>query len=295
MTSPVVPAHAVFSTPSTVEVKGVVGWIESRACARDDTLVVEEPLEIRLAGCRVAVTMRTPGDDFDLALGFLFTEGIIHAATDSASIAHCPTDDAEARGNIVNVNPSDPTIVDPDRWQRNFYTTSSCGVCGKASIDTIRQEAPPIDSSVRVSYRTLYQLAPLLQDAQAVFGRTGGLHAAGLFDVEGRLVTLREDVGRHNAVDKVVGDALRRGALPLHDSILLVSGRASFEIVQKALVAGIPLVAAVSAPSSLAVELARTANMTLVGFLRTGRFNVYVGGERIGGEPERSGVEINGE
>ena len=265
----------------------IEAWTGDEVRDRLDTLAVEEPLEIRLAGCRVAVTMRTPGDDLDLAAGFLFTEGIIHGPDDIAHMAHCPTDDEVSRLNIVNVNPADPAPVDPDRWSRNFYVTSSCGVCGKASIDAIRQEAPSITSRMRVSHDTLYRLAGTLQGAQAVFGQTGGLHAAGLFSAAGELLALREDVGRHNAVDKVIGHALRAGMLPLDDHLLMVSGRASFEIMQKALMAGVPLVAAVSAPSSLAVQLARETGMTLVGFLRAkdgqGRFNVYAGVERIYG------------
>jgi FdhD protein len=241
---------------------------------------VEEPLEIRLAGYSVAVTMRTPGDDFDLVVGFLFTEGAIRSASDIASIHRCPGDDPESSDNIVNVNPADPSLVDPSRWQRNFFTTSSCGICGKASIETVRQEARPIDSDLQVSHDTLYQLDRQLRSAQAVFDQTGGLHAAGLFDAGGELLALREDVGRHNAVDKVIGHALRSGMIPLNRHLLMVSGRASFEIVQKALMAGIPLVVSVSAPSSLALDLARSCGITLAGFLRQGRFNVYAG-ERI--------------
>ncbi|MBV9282766.1 MAG: formate dehydrogenase accessory sulfurtransferase FdhD [Chloroflexi bacterium] len=302
---------------STAEVQ-IVSWQDRLRSAHRDILALEEPLEIRLAGCSVAVTMRTPGDDFDLAAGFLFTEGIIRGPGDIASIAHCPRDEqgsreassrpfspsttgadqgsgltahgsqltpaTERRGdgsNIVNINPSDPAIVDPSRWQRNFFATSSCGICGKASIEAVCRDVPALDSRSRIAAGTLYRLGAELRRAQAVFSRTGGLHAAGLFDLDGGLITLREDVGRHNAVDKVVGDMLRRGEVPLHDHVLMVSGRASFEIMQKALAARIPIVAAVSAPSSLAVELARTANMTLVGFLRGDRFNVYAGADRV--------------
>ena len=289
---------ALDADASTLEAQ-LTSWQGNDRHPRSDTLAVEEPLEIRLAGCSVAVTMRTPGDDFDLAAGFLFTEGIIRGMSDITSIAHCPSDDlqetpdregqpggmplppAHGSSNIVNVNPSDPALVDPDRWRRNFFATSSCGICGKASIEAVWQNTSPITSSARVPARTLYRLDAELRKAQTVFSQTGGLHAAGLFDLEGRLLALREDVGRHNAVDKVIGDALRREAIPLSDTILMVSGRASFEIVQKALMAGIATIAAVSAPSSLAVELARQANMTLVGFLRTGRFNAYAGAERL--------------
>jgi FdhD protein len=259
----------------------VLSWQAGIIESRPDTLAVEEPLEIRLAGCSVAVTMRTPGDDFDLAAGFLFTEGIIRRQRDIAGIAHCATDDADSALNIVNVNPDDPSLVDPERWRRNFYATSSCGICGKASIDAIRQEAAPIESDASISSAGLQHMEKTLRSEQDVFSRTGGLHAAALFDPSGQLVTLREDVGRHNAVDKVIGERFRHGAVPLHGHALMVSSRASFEVMQKALMAGIPIVAAVSAPSSLAVELARAANMTLVGFLRPGRFNVYSCGERI--------------
>jgi FdhD protein len=249
--------------------------------AIDDTLAVEEPLEIRLAGLSIAVTMRTPGDDLDLAAGFLYTEGAIVHADGIAAIHHCPTDDDGSAANIVNVTPHDAASVDPARWQRNVYTTSSCGICGRASIDQVRNETPPLISIAALTPARLYALARALGEAQQLFGSTGGLHAAALFDDDDRLVCLREDVGRHNAVDKVIGDALRRGALPLHDHTLLVSSRASFEIVQKALTAGIPAVATVSAATTLAVDLAREAGMTLVGFLRPepapGRFTVYAG------------------
>jgi FdhD protein len=270
---------------SAVEVDEVLAWTDDLRRSRTDVLAAEEPLEIRLAGYSVAVTMRTPGDDFDLASGFLFTEGIIRSPADVASIAHCPTDDLESATNIVNVNPNQPDLVRPERWQRNFFVTSSCGVCGKASIESVRQEAPRIVSQTRISPRTLYRLADAIREAQIVFDQTGGLHAAALFTADGTLLTLREDVGRHNAVDKVIGNAFRQASLPLDDHVLMVSGRTSFEIVQKALMAGFPIVAAVSAPSSLAVELACAAGMTLIGFLRasdgTGRFNVYTGAERI--------------
>jgi FdhD protein len=225
--------------------------------------------------------MRTPGDDLDLAAGFLFTEGILHDPADVDSMHHCPTDDAASAMNIINVNPVDPASVDPSRWQRNFFVTSSCGICGKASIDAVRQETCSIKSSLCVAAGVLYGLSAALRRAQSVFEQTGGLHAAALFTPTGEMMALREDVGRHNAVDKVIGHAFRSRLLPLSDYLLLVSGRASFEIVQKALMAGIPLVAAVSAPSSLAVDLAEGAGMTLVGFLRKRRFNVYSVPERV--------------
>jgi FdhD protein len=254
---------------------------DGHAVERRDALAVEEPLEIRLAGYSVSVTMRTPGDDLDLAAGFLLTEGILQDRADVASMHHCPTDDPESAMNIVNVNPVDSGSVDPSRWHRNFFVTSSCGICGKASIETVRQETPAICSTLCVPAPVLERLSDEMRRAQSVFDQTGGLHAAGLFTATGELAVLREDVGRHNAVDKVIGHAFRSGMLPLSGHLLLVSGRASFEIVQKALMAGIPLVAAVSAPSSLAVGLAQDAGMTLVGFLREGRFNVYTAPERV--------------
>jgi FdhD protein len=276
------PEHDSRSPTRTLG--GNARWRGHSRSEMADLLAVEEPLEIRLAGLSVAVTMRTPGDDLDLAAGFLFTEGIINGPSDIASMKYCPTDDAPSAGNIVNVNPTHPEEIDPTRWQRNVYTTSSCGICGRASIDSVRQEAPPIRSTLQLTPETLYRLARSLADAQPLFSATGGMHAAALFDASLRLIAIREDVGRHNAVDKIIGDALRRGALPLHDHILLVSSRASFEIVQKSLVAGIPAVAAVSSATSLAAELAREAGMFLAGFLRPdplpGRFTVYAGEEQ---------------
>lgn len=263
------------------EMGGVVAWRGDGHEMRSEAVAVEEPMEIRLAGCSVAVTMRTPGNDLDLAAGFLFTEGIIRGPEDIASITHCATDDPEAQLNVVNVNPTEPSVVEPERWRRNFFAGSSCGICGKASIEAIHQETVAVLSRARVPHRVLDGLEGAMREAQTVFAETGGLHAAVLFDLDGRLLTAREDIGRHNAVDKIVGDALRSDRLPLDERILMVSGRASFEIAQKALMAGIPIVAAVSAPSSLAIDLARSADMTLVGFLRSGRFNVYTGTERI--------------
>jgi FdhD protein len=257
----------------------IVAWQGDAATDTHDVVAVEEPLEIRLAGLSVAVTMRTPGDDFDLALGFSFTEGIIQSLADVASIAYCPNDEGYA-GNIVNLNPEHSELIDPARWQRNFFSTSSCGICGKASIDTVMQECRSILGDPSVAHEVLYRLGDQLRTEQSVFGATGGIHAAGLFSMNGDLLLLREDVGRHNAVDKVIGAALRQ-ALPLEQCLLFVSSRASFEITQKALMAGIPIVATVSAPSSLAIDLARSANMTLICFLREHRFNVYAGAERV--------------
>lgn len=250
---------------------------------RADDLAAEEPLEIRLRREPLAVTMRTPGQDIDLAMGFLLTEGIIRTAADVVTAQLCAGTDAPNTYNVVDVVLGahvPPPVTDPSR---NFYTTSSCGVCGKASIDAVRTRSPfDLDSDgTSVAARTLAALPDKLRAAQRTFDRTGGLHAAGLFTTDGELVVLREDVGRHNAVDKVVGWAVREGRLPLAGHVLLVSGRASFELTQKAWMAGIPLLAAVSAPSTLAAELADEAGMTLVGFLRGRSMNVYTGSQRV--------------
>lgn len=257
---------------------------------RPDTLAVEEPLEIRVGpagpGRRrpLAVTMRTPGDDLDLAIGFLLTEGLIRSADDVHTAQLCAGAETPNTYNVVDVvlAPGVPEpITDPSR---NFYTTSSCGVCGKASIDAVRTRSTFTvrDDPMTVPAEVLAALPDRLRSAQRAFDRTGGLHAAGLFTPDGELVVLREDVGRHNAVDKVVGWAVRERRLPLAGHLLLVSGRASFELTQKALMAGVPVLAAVSAPSSLAVELATQAGMTLVGFVRDPRMTVYAGAERLG-------------
>ncbi|MCO5974305.1 formate dehydrogenase accessory sulfurtransferase FdhD [Actinoallomurus soli] len=248
--------------------------------ARPDTLVVEEPLEIRLGGHPLSVTMRTPGNDFDLVTGFLYAEGVIRAPEDVAAMRYCADTDTF---NVVDVALAAEVAPPEVSVERSFYTTSACGVCGKTSIDALRQRARhDIRSDTTVlDPDVLAALPDALREAQRVFERTGGLHAAGLFDASGTLVVLREDVGRHNAVDKVVGWALKDGRLPLAGHVLLVSGRASFELTQKAMLAGIPALAAVSAPSSLAAELAEEAGMTLVGFLRGHSMNVYTGAERI--------------
>ena len=252
---------------------------------RTDTLAAEEPLEIRVQGPGqeqrpVAVTMRTPGGDFELAVGFLFTEGLIVPA-DVRRVAYCDTMPGEDQHyNVVSVTLQRP--FDFDELKRNFYATSSCGVCGKAALDDIDVRCAPVGEGPTVPIEVLLGLPDALRKAQKVFARTGGLHAAGLFDVEGRLVSAREDVGRHNAVDKVIGEQVLAGRTPLAEHVLQVSGRLSFEIVQKAAVAGIPIVSAVSAPSSLAVEAGERFGMTLVGFVRDGRLNVYTRPERIG-------------
>jgi FdhD protein len=253
--------------------------------ARGDTVVTEEPLEIRLHGSALAVTMRTPGDDFDLAAGFLVSEGVIWAREHLRAIRYCAgaTADGSNTYNVLDVATS-PQVVIPDfTLERSFYTTSSCGLCGKASLDAVRTKVqwPATEQSFALDPALLSVLPDRLRAAQRLFERTGGLHAAGLFTPDGHLLCVREDVGRHNAVDKLVGWALREDRLPLRQTILLVSGRASFELVQKAAMAGIPAMAAVSAPSSLAVELADELDLTLVGFLRGSTMNVYAGAHRI--------------
>jgi FdhD protein len=256
------------------------------AAHRADTLVAEEPLEIRLDGRPLAVTMRTPGDDFALATGFLVSEGVLAAADEVANVVYCAgaTADGANTYNVVDVSLAPGVPVPAISLERNVYTSSSCGLCGKASLDAVRTASRlPIAAGggPRVTPEVLAALPGRLRAGQAVFDRTGGLHAAGLFSAEGELLDLREDVGRHNAVDKLVGRALREGLLPLDGRILMVSGRASFELAQKAVMAGIPVLAAVSAPSSLAVDLARESGLTLVGFLRGDSMNVYAGEERV--------------
>jgi FdhD protein len=252
---------------------------------RPDTLVVEEPLEIRVRGTALAVTMRTPGDDMDLAAGFLVSEGVVSEATHVRAIRYCAgaVDGSTNTYNILDVD-LDDAVASPDpSLERSFYTTSSCGLCGKASLDAVRTSArwEVAEDPVAVSPAVLTSLPDRLRETQRVFAKTGGLHAAGLFASDGSLLCLREDVGRHNAVDKVVGWALRDGRLPLRGTVLMVSGRASFELTQKAWMAGLPVLAAVSAPSSLAVDLAVEAGMTLVGFLRGETMNVYAGANRV--------------
>jgi FdhD protein len=252
---------------------------------RPDTLAVEEPLEIRVQGVALAVTMRTPGDDMDLAAGFLVSEGVVTQTDHVRSIRYCAgaVDGGANTYNVLDVELDDAVAPPDPSLARSFYTTSSCGLCGKAALDAVRTTArwSVAQDTLTVSSATLALLPDRLRAAQKAFDRTGGLHAAGLFSADGELVCLREDVGRHNAVDKVVGWALREGGLPLRGQVLLVSGRASFELTQKAWMAGLPLLAAVSAPSSLAVDLAGKAGMTLIGFLRGETMNVYAGAHRI--------------
>ncbi|OGG45236.1 MAG: sufurtransferase FdhD [Candidatus Handelsmanbacteria bacterium RIFCSPLOWO2_12_FULL_64_10] len=254
----------------------------SAAAPADDLLAVEEPLEVRLQGQPIAVIMRTPGDDFELAAGFLHTEGILRTPRDIGAISYCKDAEPPNLENVLDVVLSDGVPFDLERLRRNVYASSSCGICGKATIEAIHAHAPPVAADFTLPPGLLYALPDRLRAAQSAFDRTGGLHAAGLFDLDGNLIVLREDVGRHNAVDKIVGHLLLRDLLPADRRVLMVSGRAGFEIVQKALVARIPVVAAVSAPSSLAVDLAVGSNMTLVGFLRGDRLNVYAGGHRLG-------------
>ncbi len=263
-----------------------------RFTTRQDVVTVEEPLEIRVEFTRdgvretsaVSVTMRTPGDDFELAAGFLYGEGLVRRREDVTEISYCQTDGPQTY-NIVVVGLRPGAPFDPDTLSRNFYMSSSCGVCGKASLEAVEvrgcEQIP--DEGLRLDPAILRGLPEKLRAQQGLFDRTGGLHAAGRFDEAGELVSVCEDVGRHNAVDKVVGQAFLAGELPLGRAVLAVSGRTSFEIMQKALAAGIPLVVAVGAPSSLAVDLARRFNMSLLGFTRSDGFNVYAGAERIAG------------
>jgi len=251
---------------------------------RPDRLATEEPMEIQAAGpgqdpVSVAVTMRTPGNDFELAVGFLWTEGLLRSPADLVSVKYCEVPAEEQHYNVVTVRLSRPFAL--ETVQRNFYATSSCGVCGKASLDQVHVQCAGVAPGPIVSRTVLLELPDALRRAQRVFEQTGGLHASGLFDPDGRVVAVREDVGRHNAVDKLVGMAVLGKEVPLSNNVLMVSGRVSFEIVQKAAMAGIPIVCAVSAPSSLAVEAAQDLGVTVVGFLRGRGFNVYSHSERI--------------
>jgi FdhD protein len=274
-------AFDVFSGAAAVPLS-VVKIRDDRAVEAPDHLAVEEPLEIRLGGMAFTVTMRTPGHDEDLVAGLLYAEGVIRDAGSLDVIAHYRGPAGEIdRGNVMNVILKSDLHVARERLRRSLVTSSACGVCGKVTIESIRTTCAPIRSDATVAPALFPRLAETLTAAQPTFQRTGGLHAAALFDLEGRLIVLREDVGRHNAVDKVVGHMLRTGPFPLEDRILMVSGRASFEIMQKAWGARIPIVAAVSAPSSMAVQMAQAADITLVGFLRGGGFNVYAGVHRV--------------
>lgn len=259
----------------------VVEWQNGESRLVEDHLAAEEPLEIRVDGVPVSVTMRTPGDDRELAAGFLYTEGIIQGAEE---LAHIGPASESPRCNVVEARLAAGARFDPSSLQRHFFASSSCGICGKATIAAIRQRhLQPAADTIRLTVDVLSRMPDVLRASQEVFARTGGLHAAALFDEGGAMLAVREDIGRHNAVDKLAGWALFEGRLPLTRSALLVSGRGGFEIVQKAVAAGIPILACISAPSSLAVQLAREMNVTLVGFLRGTRFLVYSGEERIAG------------
>jgi len=249
-----------------------------------DDVAVEEPLEIRVAGDPLAITMRTPGDDRELTLGFLYAEGVIASVDDVGSVAHCGRLGEEGFGNVIDVLPAPGTALAPERVQgarRGTVVSAACGICGRLSIDDLAARCAPIDDPSTIAASTLSRVVTELRREQRVFARTGGVHAAGLFDLAGQLLVLREDIGRHNAVDKVVGHLAFGRALPARGRILAVSGRASFEIVQKAVAAGIPIVASVSAASSLAIDLAARMNLTLAAFVRDGSMNVYAGGARV--------------
>jgi FdhD protein len=264
----------------SIDLTLVSEWKDGKLRHFQDYLVGEEPLEIRVGGLPLSVTMRTPGHDLELVAGFLYTEGLIQSRDQIVSIRHRADTEKRHGQNVVEIELVG-TEIDRERLQRNFFAASSCGICGKASIDAVRVRGiRPPNADLRLDPELLCALPEKLRAAQAVFGRTGGLHAAAVFDTQGELLALREDVGRHNAVDKIVGWALLEGR-PLSGHVMMVSGRGGFEIVQKALVAGLPVVASVSAPSSLAVQLSRELGLTLVGFLRGRRFVVYAGEERL--------------
>jgi FdhD protein len=247
---------------------------------QSDEVAIEEPLEIRIEGRSVAVMMRTPGHDRELAAGFVLTEGLVRQRSDIFEITACPTIDP-AHGNVIEISLTNPSDFDFAKLSRHIFSSSSCGICGKATIESAMRQFAPISAAPRVRAQTLLGLPEKLRAAQATFARTGGLHACALFDANGELLLAREDVGRHNALDKLIGHQLLAGALPASENILLLSGRVSFEMTQKALAAGIALIAAISAPTSLAVDFARANNQTLVGFLRGETMNIYAGAERI--------------
>ena len=261
-----------------VEVLRVAG---SAGRSGPDTVVIEEPLEIRIGTRPLLVTMRTPGQDLDLVRGLLFTEGLVASPEDVAAVSWCRDVEQEAKGNVVTVSLREGAALDETRAERVGLVSSGCGVCGKATLEAIRAEAPRVGPGPALTVGRVAGLPEALRSGQSVFDRTGGLHAAGLFSADGRLLAVAEDVGRHNAVDKVIGEAARFGRLPLDECLLMVSGRTGFEIIQKARRAGIPVICSVSAPSSLAIDLARDGGQTLVGFLRGDRFNVYTGAERF--------------
>jgi FdhD protein len=262
------------------QTESILRFAAGATVERADELAAEEPLEIRIEGHSVAVVMRTPGHDRELAAGFLVSENLVRGPTDIFEITLCGSTKEDS---VVNVTLKNPESFDPQKLTRNVFSSSSCGVCSKATIDAVRLSFPPIVTDSQVSAETLLRLPQVLRERQETFNQTGGLHACALFDSNGNLQEIREDVGRHNALDKLIGHAVLANRLPLHDQVLLLSGRISFEMMQKALAAGIPIVAAISAPTSLAVEFARESNQTLVGFLRGETMNIYAGAERIAG------------
>lgn len=256
----------------------ILRWDGAGVQVQQDELAEEEPLEIRVRGRAISVTMRTPGHDAELAAGFLLTEGIIRGQQDVLRAEHCHLNDEE---NVLNVVLAPEVAIDFERLTRHVFASSSCGLCGKTTIESVHGQFPPVQSEMHIDAEVLARLPLQMRSEQATFDRTGGLHAAALFDAGGRLVVLREDVGRHNAVDKVIGHCLLSGEFPPERHILLVSGRSSFEIMQKALAARVPVVAAVSAPSTLAASFACESGQTLIGFLRDRRMNVYANPQRI--------------
>jgi FdhD protein len=262
----------------SVQIPDVLRYRDGEVSRAPDDLAHEEPLEIRVRGRAVSVTMRTPGHDDELAAGFLLTEGLIRRRDDVLRIEPCDRND---EGNLLNVLLAPEVHVDFDKLTRHVFASSSCGLCGKATIDAVRGTFPAVESDLNIDAAALLKMPDAMRQQQSTFDRTGGLHAAALFHRDGKLLVLREDVGRHNAVDKVIGHALLNDRMPIDHHVLVVSGRSSFEIVQKALAARIPLIAAVSAPSSLAVQFAQENRQTLVGFLREGRMNVYSHAQRI--------------
>ena len=270
------------SETGSAEVAEVLCWEPNKPpFSHKDSLAKEEPLEIRVRGRGLAVTMRTPGHDKELAAGFLLSEGVIRGRNDVSGIARCRQGEVPNHENTLNVFLSPTIELDLDRLTRHVFASSSCGLCGKASIESIHQLFPPVVSDICIESEMLLLLPDRLRATQRVFNATGGLHAAAVFCAEGELIYAREDVGRHNAVDKIIGAGFLSGKLPFDKHLLLVSGRASFEIMQKALAARIPIVAAISAPSSLAVEFAKDSGQTLIGFLRNGGFRVYSHTHRV--------------
>ncbi len=270
----------------------ITRWTGTQPATADDVVAAEEPLQVVLDGDPFAVIMRTPGHDLELVLGLLYVEGLIRSVADvrlgavaasgrPSEAAPFPVRELPEAENLVEIDLRTPRAEGRVGWQRNLVASSACGICGAAALDALRDDLPPLPPGPTFRVAAIVAMAPALREAQATFDLTGGLHAAGLFDRQGRLERIREDVGRHNAVDKLIGGALLRGQLPLHDRALMVSGRASFELAHKAVAAGLPLMAAVSAPSSLAIHVAHTFGLTLVGFLRGDRFNVYAGPERV--------------